>query len=225
MNVKINQSYKCNFVLCQSCLLLVLTFLTCSTLTLTLRKMFPNKDGSSVDGKSFSDGGIFVVFPRTISLFLLRCSFFSIISVFKPKKICSCCFQKKNWDPNQVDIDWFHEKRFEILFFKTMFVLLGYPPIAQFDIDFMKRGLKYFSSKQCLSFWDILRWLNSLWGAGIPMRWSCSFPRKLYWEKSENNCWYIRNTYKSSIDNYTADLGRRAMCLKGKSHPQQRMFL
>ena len=47
-------------------------------------QMFPNKDGSSVDGKSFSDGGIFVVFPRTISLFLLRWSFFGFISVFKP---------------------------------------------------------------------------------------------------------------------------------------------
>ena len=44
-------------------------------------QMFPNKDGSSVDGKSFSDGGIFVVFPRMISLFLLRWSFFGFISV------------------------------------------------------------------------------------------------------------------------------------------------
>lgn len=156
-------------------------------------QMFPNKDGSSVDGKSFSDGGIFVVFPRTISLFLLRWSFFGFISVFKPITNLFLLFSEKKWD------------------------------MYQPAIDFMKRGLKYYSSKQCLSFWDILRWLNSLWGWGIPMRWSCSFPRKLYGEKSKNNCceeihnfkWQRPITLSSTQKICTADL----------SHPQQRKFL
>ena len=89
-------------------------------------------------------------------------------------------------------------------------------------IDFMKRGLKYYSSKQCLSFWDILRWLNSLFGRGIPMRWSCSFPQKLYREKSKNNCWEEIHklkwqrpiTLSFSQKNCTADLGTRVMCLR-----------
>ena len=156
-------------------------------------QMFPNKDGSSVDGKSFSDGGIFVVFPRTISLFLLRWSFFGFISVFKPIPNLFLLFSEKKWD------------------------------MYQPAIDFMKWGLKYYSSKQCLSFWDILRWLNSLWGAGIPMRWSCSFPRKLYWEKSKNNFW--EEIHKIKWQRPITLSSTQKICTADLSHPQQRKFL
>ena len=133
MNVKIHQSYKCNFVLCQSCLLLVPTFPSCSTLTLTLRKRFPNKDGSSVDGKSFFWWRYLCCLSTKISLFLLRWSFFSIISVFKSITNLFVLFSEKKLG-SESGRHWFHEKRFEILFFKTMFVLLGYPPMAQFAL-------------------------------------------------------------------------------------------
>ena len=39
--------------------------------------MLPNRDEKSGDGKSFSNGDIFVVFPRTISLFLFSVIFFT----------------------------------------------------------------------------------------------------------------------------------------------------
>ena len=113
------------FVSCQSCLLLVLTFPS-------WYKCFQIKTVRLLMGKVFSDGGIFVVFPRTISLFLLRWSFFGFISVFKPITNPFLLFSEKMGYVSASH--WFHEKRFEILFFKTMFVLLGYPPMAQFAL-------------------------------------------------------------------------------------------
>ena len=124
--------YNCIKVL--KCIFCVMPILSSAGSNISIMvQMFPNKDGSSVDGKSFSDGGIFVVFPRTISLFLLRWSFFGFISVFKPITNLFLLFSEKKMGYVSAS-HWFHEKRFEILFFKTMFVLLGYPPMAQFAL-------------------------------------------------------------------------------------------
>ena len=87
--------YNCIKVL--KCIFCVMPILSSAGSNISIMvQMFPNKDGSSVDGKSFSDGGIFVVFPRTISLFLLRWSFFGFISVFKPITNLFLLFSEKN---------------------------------------------------------------------------------------------------------------------------------
>ena len=60
-------------------------------------------------------------------------------------------------------------------------------------------NLKYFP-KYCLSFWDLLRWLNLLQRARIPMRWFCSFHWKLYWGKSNNTFIYTKIRRMFALD-------------------------